>query len=136
MTGPGEGKVKLEAEVLLALRSGIESRLNGAEVYVHVKGYSLARVTHLDIEHPSLNAFIPPSGGKYLRVKGIDGGLQVFQGKTYVKVLNPELNRILSNGEATITWVGGKLGGIYIGFKKEHIRKLEDIASQYGVIPR
>jgi len=136
MTGPGEGKIKLSARVFLALRSGIERELEDAEVYLHVKGYSLAKVTHLDIEHPSLNAFIPPSSGRYLYIKGVNGGLQISRGKAYVKVMNPKLNRVLGVDEWTVTWVGGKEGGIYIGFKKEHIRKLEELALEFGVEPR
>jgi hypothetical protein len=36
----------------------------------------------------------------------------------------------LKKGEKTRTWVGGKEGGIYIGFKKEQIEKLEKIARE------
>ncbi len=44
MTGPGEGKYELK----------------GAKVYIHEKGKSLARITHIDIEHPDINKIIKP----------------------------------------------------------------------------
>ena len=52
MTGPAEGKLPLEAQVFL-LGRGSRRRVE-ASVYVHLKGYALARVTHLGIEHESL----------------------------------------------------------------------------------
>lgn len=135
MTGPGEGKIKLQAKVYLAF-DGEEELLDGAEVYVHVKGYSLARVTHLDIEHPSLNAIIAPSSGRYLLIKGLDGGIAIHFKKARIKVLNDEVNAVLKNREWTVTWVGGKVGGVYVGFKREHVRRLEGLARELGVEPR
>jgi len=32
--------------------------------------------------------------------------------------------------------VGGKEGGIFLGFKKEYLRKLEELAERHGVKPR
>jgi len=55
MTGPGEGKLPLNAKVCLNAEE-----LPSARVYIHLKGYSRATVTHLDIEHPKLNRIIPP----------------------------------------------------------------------------
>jgi len=70
MTGPGEGKIKL----------------GKADVYLHLKGKSGARITHIDIE--------------------LD-----------------KLNKIVKDGEAT--YVAGKPGGVFIGLKKEMIRRAE-----------
>jgi len=72
MTGPGYGK-KL---------------LGKANVYIHEKGKSLARVTHIDIELA-------------------------------------ELNKIVKPGEAS--YVQGKEGGVFIGLKKEMIKRAENI---------
>jgi len=49
MSGPGEGKILLK----------------GAKVYIHEKGKSMASVTHIDIEHPSLNKIIKPKEATY-----------------------------------------------------------------------
>jgi len=49
MTGPAEGKIELK----------------NAKVYIHVKGKSLARITHIDVEHPNLNQIIKPKEATY-----------------------------------------------------------------------
>jgi len=70
MSGPGEGK-KL---------------IGKANVYIHEKGKSNARITHVDIELDELNSIIKP-------------------------------------GEAS--YVQGKEGGVFIGLKKEMIKRAE-----------
>jgi hypothetical protein len=127
LTGQAEGKLPLEAEVILYV-DGERRKLEEAEVYVHLKGYALARVTHLDVEHKALNAFFKPKGGRFLTIVGVDGGIEVRLPTGKIMVLNPVLNMILSPGEATRTWVGGKYGGIYIGFRKAQVEKLEKLA--------
>jgi len=37
---------------------------------------------------------------------------------------------VLEKNEKTRTWVGGKFGGIYIGFRKKEIEKLENLARE------
>jgi len=73
MSGPGEGKIKI----------------GKADVYIHLKNKSGAKVTHIDIE--------------------LD-----------------ELNKIIKEGEAS--YVQGKHGGVFIGLKKEMIKRAEKIA--------
>ena len=72
MSGPGEGKIKL----------------GRADVYLHVKGKSNARITHIDIELDDLNKIIKP-------------------------------------GEAT--YCAGKPGGVFLGLKKEMIKRAEKV---------
>lgn len=125
MTGPGEGKLLLNgAKVYL------DSEEIPAEVYIHVKGYSLARVTHLDIEHEKLNSIIKPEKGGFFSIHGIDKGIKIDFGKKTILIIHDFLSEVLSKGEKTRTWVGGKVGGIYIGFRKEQIVKLEKIAKE------
>jgi hypothetical protein len=57
MSGPGEGKIKI----------------GKADVYIHVKGKSNARVTHLDIELDELNKIIKPGESSYVQAK--EGGV-------------------------------------------------------------
>ena len=57
MSGPGEGK-KL---------------IGRADVYIHEKGKSNARITHLDIELPKLNEIVKPGEASY--VQGKAGGV-------------------------------------------------------------
>lgn len=57
MSGPGPGKIKLGT----------------AEVYIHLKGYSNARITHIDIELDELNKIIESGEATY--VQGKEGGV-------------------------------------------------------------
>ena len=57
MSGPGEGKIKL----------------GKADVYIHLKGKSGARITHIDIELPELDKIIKPKESTY--VGGKKGGV-------------------------------------------------------------
>jgi hypothetical protein len=136
MTGPAVGKLKLEAEVFL--EPG-HFKLDGASVFIHLKGYSLARVTHLDIEHEALDNLIPPKRGGLHRIEGVRGGISIKLKNPKetsrgiiksVRVKCSHLNSILKPGEITITWVGGKAGGIYIGFRKPQIALMERLARE------
>ena len=54
-----EGR-KLVSLIILALDAKVylnAEELKNVHVYIHLKGYSRATVTHLDIEHPKLNSF-------------------------------------------------------------------------------
>jgi hypothetical protein len=114
-------------------------KLDGASVFIHLKGYSLARVTHLDIEHEGLGNLIPPKRGGLHRIEGVRGGISIrlknpkeTSGGTikFVRVKCSHLNRVLKPGEVTVTWVGGKAGGIYIGFRKPQIALMEELARE------
>lgn len=140
MTGEAEGKLKLSSVVKMVTGEGLK-RID-ADVFIHVKGYSLARVTHLDLEHPELTGILPPRGGGFYLVEGVNGGLRIKfkpprRNVWSIEVEEPLLNEVLEPGEATRTWVGGKLGGIYVGFRKEQVRKLEGLARRvFRVEPR
>lgn len=126
MTGPAEGKLPLDAKVYLHAEE-----LHNARVYVHLKGYSRANVTHLDVEHPELNSLIPPEAKTFTLVAGIENGILIITERgDKVKILHPLLNKVLERGEKTRTLVGGKFGGIFIGFRKREISKLEEIAEK------
>jgi len=133
LTGPAEGKLPLKGEVYLCING--ESRLlEEASIYIHLKGYALARVTHLDIEHEALNGLIPPKHGKFLTVKGFENGIEIVLREKpkpeKIRVVSPMLNLVLQPNQKTRTWVGGKIDGVYIGFRKPEIKKLEEIAKK------
>ena len=82
--------------------------------------------------------------GNFLRVSGVKDGIEVLlknprkieieELKVFTssfKILCPLLNRILNVGEATICWVGKKYDGIYIGFKRDYVRRLEEVAYEF-----
>ena len=133
------------------LRSnGRRVELEDPFVCIHLKGYSLARVTHLDIEHELLDNLIPPKRGRLHEIRGIEGGIEIrlehekeieYRGtklmSKHVQIECPILNEVLDQGKRTRTWVGGKFGGIYIGFRKPEIERMERIAREkYGIAPR
>ena len=67
MSGPGYGK----------------KFLGKANIYIHEKGKSLARVTHIDIELPELNEIIKPNEASY--VQGKEGGVFIGLKKEMIK---------------------------------------------------
>jgi hypothetical protein len=125
MTGPAEGKLLLKGSKVF-----IDNKEIIAHVYIHVKGFSLARVTHLDIESEELNKILKPKEGGFFSIHGVDNGIEIKFEKNRVRVLHEFLNEVLEKDEKTRTWVGGKEGGIYVGFRKEQIVKLEKIARE------
>lgn len=130
MTGPALGKIKIQNAKVYILEAAKMYELDGAEVYIHLKGFSYARVTHLDIEHEKLNNIIRKDGG-YFKIKGIPYGLVIHLTRDKrIVVRHKVINDILMDSEDTFTWVGSKPDGIYIGFKKKHILKLEKLASK------
>lgn len=67
MTGKGEGK-KL---------------IGKADVYIHEKGKSNARITHIDIELDALNEIIKPGENSY--VGGKEGGVFIGLKKNMIQ---------------------------------------------------
>jgi hypothetical protein len=119
MTGPAEGKIPIRAEVYL------KGKKIDADVYIHLKNFAMARVTHLDIESEKLN--LMKNKGDFFNIVGIERGIEIPS--LEVKVVFKKI-KILKAGEKTRTWVGQKVDGIYIGFRKEHIGILERIAKE------
>lgn len=72
----GPGKANVEADVCLALRDG-KIKMDDASVYIHVKGYMAAKVTHIDIEERILGKIIHRGRGNMLEVTGIEGGIEI-----------------------------------------------------------
>jgi len=145
MTGPGEGKILIEDSKVFLIYSGGKLELD-ADVYIHLKGYSYARVTHLDIEHPILDKIIHAGKGYFLKIYNYDDKIRIilknpvkvlYNGENFtvfsIEVINQVFRDLIGSGRYTVTWVGGKYGGIYIGFRKREIEKLEYIAREvYG----
>ena len=67
MSGAGEGKTELK----------------GAKVYIHQKGKSFARITHIDVEHPDINKIIKPKEATY--AAGKQGGFFIGLKKEMLK---------------------------------------------------
>ena len=139
MTGPGPGKVPVKSNVYLNTPRGLV-RVEPCEVYIHVKGYSRARVTHVDIESPVIDE-LEPRTNMYARIYRVLGGFRVvfrsplrYRGCVVngliVKWEGPE---VLKPGESSVVFIGFKMGGLYIGFKKNIILILEEYARKAGI---
>jgi len=141
MTGPAIGKIPLKAKVYLI---GGFSRvpLVGTQVYIHLKGYSGARVTHCDIEHRFLNELVAPNTSKFLKLRSddnktvsieLDGIYELSVGSEKYRVGAiviecSELAKALGRASFKV-YVGGKVGGIFLGLRKEYIEKIEKLAN-------
>jgi len=67
MSGKAEGKIELK----------------GAKVFIHEKGKSMARITHIDIEHPDINKILKPKEATY--AAGKEGGCFIGLKKEMIK---------------------------------------------------
>lgn len=75
MSGAGEGKIELR----------------GAKVYIHEKGKSFARITHIDVEHPALNKIIKAKEATY--AAGKHGGFFIGLKKEMIKRAENLINK-------------------------------------------
>ena len=143
LTGPGPGKIKIADSASLCGKARcIEV---ACEVYLHVKGWSLARVTHIDVECPEMNSILKPGEGVYVRAAFRNCTLRIFlRRRIYLPSLGIVVNEIrvrsdlFSTLENRSSWayLGGKVGGVFVGFRKEIITELEKVAKSMGVEPR
>lgn len=93
MTGRASGKLELEnSSVYLVLKEG-RTELKNPVIYIHLKGFARARVTHLDIERDVLDKIITPKKGRFLSIHGIKDGLEIKLGKD--KEIDIEGKRII-----------------------------------------
>ncbi len=140
MTGPGPGKIRLDATVKVYYDGGSEEI--EADVYLHVKGWSRALVTHIDVEAEGLEYRLVggPGHGVYGRLYLHGRGIvfiplhRAWRLAVINEVLGDALRRV---GGRTAGYLGGKVGGVFIGARREYLRVLEEIASsRFGVKPR
>ncbi|MHA1616800.1 MAG: hypothetical protein ACTSX9_05780 [Candidatus Njordarchaeales archaeon] len=124
MTGPAEGKVRIPVDFI------VDGEKLECTVYIHLKGYSRARVTHIDIEDfecrgDKINGGVAigtKDGFSVIMVKEIE-----INGKKVKKFMLRGIN-ILGIGERARCVVGIKEGGIFIGFESKVLTRLEEIA--------
>ena len=132
----------IDTVVEIVIGSSIEV-VEDAEVYLHIKGWSRAFVTHLDVESPRMNQVIArPRQGFYAKWRYLPIGLVVDAARALkpciLRIKNCSLfNEVFTIGEESWCFVGGKVGGIFIGFRRDVIARLEDAAKRlWGIEPR
>ena len=130
------GKIRLDASTFL-MPCG---KKIDADIYIHLKGYARARVSHLDVEKIGLGKIIRRGRGNFLEVKGVEKGLEVvlredckivLDGKEFtvssIIIANPLFNKIIGEEKSTRAWIGRKYDGIYVGFRKAELERLEKL---------
>lgn len=70
------GKIRVDADVYFLTRDGKE-RVEDVGVYVRVKGYERARVTHLDVEIELVKKVVHRGRGNFVDIRGIAGGIVI-----------------------------------------------------------
>ncbi|EZQ04912.1 MULTISPECIES: hypothetical protein [Acidianus] len=123
-----EGKIQIEAQVKLDGKL-----LEGARVYVHIKGYSRARVTHVDLEHDELKKVLRPRHSDYPYVNWEGNNVKIEVKGHTIEVISQTLGSLIHmKGNL---YVGGKGKGLFLGFHKEEIKALEDFGVKNGFPP-
>lgn len=139
------GKLRLDASAILMPH---EKKID-AEVYIHLKGYMRARVSHLDIEKIGLGEVIRRGRGNFLEIRGVENGLEVILREKRQIILDGEeivvssivitctlLNEIIEKEKSTRAWIGRKYDGIYIDFRRAELERLEKLAlEKFGIKP-
>jgi len=125
MAGPSVGKISIDVEVFF------EDKPIKCNVYIHVKGYSRALVTHLDIEGFDVYAdkkYIPAVVVGKLDEVSIVLSNPITVSSMKVKKIRIKGLRILSAGDRSGAYLRIKEGGVSLGMRRELIKKLEEIA--------
>ncbi len=140
MTGPAPGKIPVkDATVRIRLRNGEVTELKDAQVYIHIKGWSLAKVTHIDIEHPTLNSFFKPKETYPARIQKFVNGIRAIvykHPKTTEIEIHSKTLATTAPTEPAKGVVGGKEGGVFIGVQKHWIKALEEYGAKCGYPPK
>ncbi len=139
MTGPGPGKIRIDCEKVNIIK-GKARYCIVPDVYIHVKGYSYARVTHLDIEYSNIEKIL----GIHIReivpafVKKFTNFIMLKSWKifTTMEIYSKTLLELIPPGYEGGCVIGGKQDGIFVGFKKEILRILEEYCTKLGWPPR
>ena len=112
-----------------------------AEVYLHLRGWSRAPVTHLDVEAPGLEDRLVGGAGRGVGawiaclVDGVSVEPRVLPWR--LELRGDEVLASLRYMGGCRGYVGGKRGGVFIGMESRCLRVLEAVARErWGVGPR
>ncbi|KJE49847.1 MULTISPECIES: hypothetical protein [unclassified Acidiplasma] len=120
------GKIKLRGIIMLD-----GNVLPDARIYIHIKGYSRAHVTHVDIESPELKKIILPHHSDYPEISWDSERVDIPVKGHLITIIDKTLGNLIKlNGNI---YVGGKGKGIFLGFHKEQIKKLEEYGASIGI---
>lgn len=105
-----QGKPRLDAHAILM---PCEREID-AKVYMHLKGYARARVSHLDVEKTGLGKVIRRGRGNFLEINGVKNYLEIVLREkcqiildreeftvSNIVIAGPLLNKIVEKGKST-----------------------------------
>jgi len=126
---------------------GAGIKIDDAAVYIHVKGYVRTRVTDTDIEDRVFGKIMHRGRGNMVRTTGVKGGIRIEPKKaremeidgSEIVACGLDMHHPIPNEvrASTVTCVGRKYHGIYIGLEGTQIGTLKQVAEKnYGVAPR
>ncbi|EQB73594.1 MAG: transferase [Ferroplasma sp. Type II] len=109
------------------------SKLENAVIFIHVKGYGRARITHIDIEDPTFKKIILPRHSDYPEIEWNSEIVSIPVRGHELVIISQTLGKLIKlNGNI---YVGGKGKGIFLGLHKEQIKSVEEYAAKLGIPP-
>ncbi len=124
-----DGKIEVNGEVFLD-----GENLEDVKIFIHVRGYGRARITHIDIEHPALKKVILPRHSDYPEIVWDSSEVEIpVKGHT-LKIISKTLGNIIKlKGNI---YVGGKGHGIFLGLHHEQLIEIEKYTTSLGFPPQ
>jgi len=123
------GKIMVAGNVFL---DGIE--LQNAIIFIHVKGYGRARVTHIDIESLAFRKILPPRHSDYPEIDWNSDKVCIPVKNHELIIISHTLGELIKlHGNL---YVRGKGKGIFFALHKEQIKSVEEYASRLGIPPK
>lgn len=140
LTGPGPGKIELDCKKVI-IRVGDKIIEIKPVLYLHVRGWSLAKVTHLDIEYPGIEKILNLKyreiiGAKIGKISNVCTQVKSGTRNILIRIFSNDLLKLIPDKYYNGCVIGSKIDGIFIGIKKELIKIFEEYASKLGYEPR
>ncbi len=109
-------------------------KLNEAIIFIHVKSYGRAKVTHIDIESLAFRKILLPHHSDYPEIDWNSDKVSIIIKNHELIIISHTLGELIKfHGNL---YVRGKGKGIFFGLHKEQIKSLEEYALKLGIPPK
>ena len=123
------GKIMVSGEVFL---DGVKS--DDAIIFIHLKGYGRARVTHIDIESMAFKKILLPRHSDYPEINLDSDKVNIPVKEHELIIISTTLGKLMKfHGNL---YVRGKGKGIFFGLHRDQIKIIEEYASTLGIPPK
>jgi DNA polymerase III sliding clamp (beta) subunit (PCNA family) len=123
------GKIMVPADIFLD-----GAKLEDAIIFIHIKGYGRARVTHIDVEDRKFNKILAPRHSDYPEVLWNSDTVRIPVKGHELVIVSKILGEIINlDGKL---YIRGKGKGIFFGLHKEQIKNIEEYATSLGIPPK